>query len=140
MPKPKQIQSSKWVLAGVPAYNGAGIYAITDPEGRAYVGSSKFIRDRILSHCYQLAHGSDSKKLQAAYDSGIRFHVSVLKKLAGDISKVELITAERKCAEMLGAYYNNSEIITPRTSSRVYSESELEKLPPLDDDSKDKKE
>lgn len=43
-------ENCKYQIANIPEYNGAGIYALVDDNGKRYIGSSVHLRSRIKQH------------------------------------------------------------------------------------------
>jgi group I intron endonuclease len=65
----------------VPEYNGIGIYALIDNNGKMYVGSSKNIRHRLKEHSKGLLIGKDSKNLIDAVKDGLTFKCEILEQI-----------------------------------------------------------
>ena len=71
----------------IPDYTGAGVYAIIDPNGKAYIGSSINIHDRILQHI------ANPIWLPPIFQDDL-FDVKILEQCKFPITTIELRTKE----------------------------------------------
>lgn len=62
-------------------YSGIGIYLLKDEYGKVYIGSSIDVKRKIKQHNYCAKKGKEHKKLQEAYDNGIRMECEILEKI-----------------------------------------------------------
>lgn len=97
-------------IRDVPKYNGVGVYSLTAADGRVYIGSSKNVRNRILSHKTTVKTHKAARALQAIYDSGGYLVAGLVEALPPTTSRYQLREAEARHlarAKQTGAVLNH---------------------------------
>lgn len=85
------------MIADIPEYNGPGVYALIDSNGKKYIGSSMMVADRIKRHndffklCRNYGHtGYLNRKIETSIAAGIPFRAELIEACPVDISKKDL--------------------------------------------------
>lgn len=101
------------IISDIPDYNGPGVYALVDSNGRSYIGSSKHIRKRILEHdssmrksILEKGNWTVNKEIYQAITSGIKFRTVILHKFENGCTLYEMIRMEGKFLSELGGVNN----------------------------------
>ena len=90
------------VLANIPKYNGAAVYALIDEQGKRYIGSTSNLGSRLKTHSFgirqALAEGVATwlpLSLVNAVTQGHTFRVEVLRSFPEGASQEDLRREER---------------------------------------------
>ena len=117
------------LIKNIPSYNGPGVYALIDENGKKYIGSSIHVHSRILAHLSTfrkiLKYGENRHRkdyvsnyyLCDAIKSGAVFSAVVIEKLKQGGNIYELVDLERFYLEKaggLGATYNMYPVLINR--------------------------
>lgn len=100
----------KEIIQNIPDYNGPGVYAIIDQNGKKYIGSSLHINSRLLDHKRSLNNAIKRNQngenvtlaLQKAAVEGQIFDAVILEKLPNGGTFYDLMDMERKHLEASG--------------------------------------
>lgn len=65
-----------------PNYDGMGVYALVDENGKMYIGSSIDCKKRFREHEIAFKNGRENQSLQSAYNKGVVFHGKILEKIS----------------------------------------------------------
>ena len=109
------------IIIEIPEYSGAGVYSLTDENGKQYIGSSLNVSQRIRQHDRSLIEAKNgyiqktlsSYKMQLAVQDGITFKASVLWELPDGGTQYDLWDAERKFLLLAGGCqetYNTKDV------------------------------
>lgn len=109
------------IIIEIPEYSGAGVYSLTDENGKQYIGSSLNVSQRIRQHDRSLIDAKNgyiqktlsSYKMQLAVQDGITFKASVLWELPDGGTQYDLWDAERKFLLLAGGCqetYNTKDV------------------------------
>ena len=86
-------------------YRGPGVYALIDPNGKAYIGSSKNVRSRIQAHRIN-AEFQENIKLQQCMKDGTPFYAILLESLDSTADKYDLDFKEGQWLSLYGDIHN----------------------------------
>lgn len=109
------------IIIEIPEFSGAGVYSLTDENGKQYIGSSLNVNQRIRQHDRSLIDAKNgyvqktlsSYKMQLAVQDGITFKASVLRELPDGGTQYDLWDAERKFLLLAGGRqetYNTKDV------------------------------
>lgn len=100
-------------IIDIPAAPVCGIYSLVDNNGKRYIGSSKNIKQRVLSHSFHMNNfareGKDgflNPSLEKAVADGLFFRCEVLAEFHCSMSKDELREIERIFINKFGGIQN----------------------------------
>lgn len=103
----------------LPTYNGVGIYALIDDNGKLYIGSSTKVRNRLRHHISMLFQGKHhSTMLQQYFSEGGRVSFAILEELPPTTSADDLLIKE-------GHYISEYDSINNGYNSMVNVGSEI---------------
>ena len=101
------------IIHNIPDYDGPGVYALIDQNGKRYIGSSKHVRRRIIYHHITfrriLKSGTaphTGKKIIDGVLSGNQFTAVLLEKLPEGGCYYDLMDLEKKALEECGGCAN----------------------------------
>lgn len=100
-------------ITGIPDCPVCGIYSLSDSSGKRYIGSSQDIRQRVLSHKYNMnaflregENGFLNPAMKEAIISGEVFRCEVLASFNCAMERSELREIERLFINKFGGYEN----------------------------------
>lgn len=82
------------VISNIPEYEGIGIYAIVDENGKMYIGQAINVKKRLLWHSKNIPLNGSSSKLYQAYQDGHTFTAEVLEEIDYGVTKFFLAQRE----------------------------------------------
>lgn len=97
----------------LPEYNGKGVYALVDQEGKMYIGSSINCRNRVYQHFAKLEDVRSkgvkmacSSAMVDAAERGVKFKCVILEELDSDTTDEQLRQHEQFWIEAQGGLHN----------------------------------
>lgn len=103
-----------------PNYDGMGVYALVDENGKMYIGSSVNCKKRFHEHDVNFVKGRETQIMQNAYNQGIVFHGEILEKISYGNNLYFLRKHEEDCIKQYDSVINgyNSRWITATTKEQ----------------------
>lgn len=114
------------LIKDIPEYNGPGVYALIDVNGKKYIGSSLHIRARILAHlssfrkmqcCGESKFGKNyisNYEFCDAIKSGMVFSAVVVAKLHPGANIYDLLDLERYYLSLAGGIERTYNVVHPQ--------------------------